>query len=596
PGVMRDSLLRDMLDAVSEGVYFVDLERRITYWNSGAERITGFRAEEVIGSRCSDNILRHVDEAGKELCAGDCPLSIAMASGAKQQANVFLHHRDGHRVPVAVRGIPYFDEKEAAVGAIEVFTDRSERLAILAELQELRKENLSDSLTGLGNRRYFDIRLEPLLAALRGGGGPFGLLLIDIDHFKQMNDDYGHATGDRILRMVAWTLANAVRRGDVSVRWGGDEFVVLAPKATPMVLGALAERIRALVASGWLSLDGGRSVSVTVSVGGAISAAGDDSDALVRRADLLLYRSKEGGRNRATIEGEPMGATTGAATTGAAEEAVPESGGGGMLELGAVQETLMMPLWGRAHETRKALPLLRDEAAAAIVEGIDYDFTRIAKRVNPLSRAGWIARAIYFDEAIRSFLREHERAAVVNLGCGLDTSFDRVDDGKAHWYELDLPDVIDLRRRFIAEVERRVFIADSALGSAWYDRIEKGSSVLILIAGVIYYFEEAELRCLFREIRRRLGRAELIFDYASKRGMRAANRSVIGKAGMGDEARLKWGIDELRELEAWDCGLRILDDRPIFRDHRKRYPPSRRLGMALSDALGIMSLARIEIA
>ena len=300
--MIMDALLRDMLDSVSEGVYFVDIERRITYWNRGAERISGYRADEVLGSRCSDNLLRHVDESGCELCGELCPLVAVMQGQTDIRAEVFLHHKDGHRVPVTVKALPFYDEGNQLKGAIEIFTDRSERLAVLAELQELRKENLTDALTGLGNRRYIDIRLDALVKGNELGEGGFGFLMIDIDHFKKVNDTYGHATGDRVLRMAAWSLANAVRRGDVAARWGGEEFVVLAPHAGAAALAEIAERVRLMAEKSWLTLEDGREVRVTVSVGGAVARTGEPPADVVARADRLLYRCKETGRNRVMVE------------------------------------------------------------------------------------------------------------------------------------------------------------------------------------------------------------------------------------------------------------------------------------------------------
>jgi O-methyltransferase involved in polyketide biosynthesis len=116
-----------------------------------------------------------------------------------------------------------------------------------------------------------------------------------------------------------------------------------------------------------------------------------------------------------------------------------------------VQKTLLLPLWGRAVETRKSHPLLEDRAAARIIDSIDYDFSTIAGNINPVTQYAWIARSIHIDRTIRRFLRDYPKATVVNLGCGLDTTYDRVDNGSLHWYDLDLPDVIELRRRFVQE-------------------------------------------------------------------------------------------------------------------------------------------------
>jgi diguanylate cyclase (GGDEF)-like protein/PAS domain S-box-containing protein len=298
---MMDELLIDMLDNVMEGVYFVDESLCIHYWNKSAERITGYSLAEVFGKRCSDNLLRHVDAKGTELCLDGCPLTAARQSGLSQEAEVFLHHKDGHRVPISVRAIPYRDAEGKTTGVIEVFSDRSERNSILAELEELRKESFRDALTGLGNRRYFAARLEPLLRDLDAEGKAFGLLMLDLDNFKLVNDGFGHAVGDQVLRMAAATLDNAVRRGDIAVRWGGEELAVLAPAASPADLAEISERIRALVERSWIDLEDGRKVSVTVSVGGAVARPGDDEKSLVSRADAALYECKRGGRNRCKI-------------------------------------------------------------------------------------------------------------------------------------------------------------------------------------------------------------------------------------------------------------------------------------------------------
>jgi diguanylate cyclase (GGDEF)-like protein len=125
--------------------------------------------------------------------------------------------------------------------------------------------------------------------------------MIDIDHFKDVNDTYGHASGDRVLRMVGWTLANAVRRNDAAARWGGEEFLVVCPRIGEAALAEVAERVRALVERSWLRIEDGRHISVTVSIGAAMARSGDDLTSLAARADEQLYKSKAAGRNRVTI-------------------------------------------------------------------------------------------------------------------------------------------------------------------------------------------------------------------------------------------------------------------------------------------------------
>ena len=114
---------RRILDEIQDGVYFLDTDRRITYWNRGAERITGFKSDEVLGRCCSDNILMHVDHAGLQLCKGHCPAARTIADGSFQEDEVFLHHKQGHRVPVRVRTSPVRDEAGGIIGAVEIFND-----------------------------------------------------------------------------------------------------------------------------------------------------------------------------------------------------------------------------------------------------------------------------------------------------------------------------------------------------------------------------------------------------------------------------------------------------------------------------------------
>jgi diguanylate cyclase (GGDEF)-like protein len=157
-----------------------------------------------------------------------------------------------------------------------------------------------DLVSGLGDRRFGDSRLN---AALQDAseGGTLGLLFLDIDNFKDVNDTLGHPTGDRVIHMVGQTLANSVRASDVPVRWGGEEFLVLLPGVTPEELETSAERIRMLVENSFLSHSGGV-LQVTVSVGAAMAFPGEGPVALVERADRLMYASKRSGRNRVTSE------------------------------------------------------------------------------------------------------------------------------------------------------------------------------------------------------------------------------------------------------------------------------------------------------
>ena len=299
---MDSKFYKELLDAIADGIYFLDTDRTITFWNKAAERLTGYTAEEVIGRSCAENLLRHVTEDGTELCVTGCPMLATMQDGCVCDADVYLHHKLGHRVPVHVRSSPMRDESGEIVGAVEIFTDNGRQLDILKEMECLRREVLTDSLTGVGNRRYADIILERLGEVMAASGGMFGVLFVDIDHFKWVNDKWGHLVGDVVLTMVARTMKNTVRPMDSVCRWGGEEFVVLIPNTTPEELAHMAERLRMMVGNSWVAQNG-EHLSVTVSVGGAVSCVGECPANVVDRADQQNYLSKAKGRNCTHIEG-----------------------------------------------------------------------------------------------------------------------------------------------------------------------------------------------------------------------------------------------------------------------------------------------------
>lgn len=285
-----------LLKALGEGVYIVDGNRRVIFWNDAAERITGFSAQEVLGRRCADNILVHVDDSGRELCTGCCPLAATMGDSAPRRSRVFLHHREGHRVAVDVQTLRLTLDNGSPAGA-EIFTETGSREALLDQIGELQRLSLADPLTGLPNRRQMEAVIAARLAAMKRSGVQFGVLFMDIDRFKQVNDRYGHLTGDRVLATVARTLLASVRPFDTVGRWGGEEFLGVFPGITAENLMEIAGRLRNLVAVSSTSCEDAQ-VSVTISAGATMALPEDSERTVVERADSLMYQGKETGRNR----------------------------------------------------------------------------------------------------------------------------------------------------------------------------------------------------------------------------------------------------------------------------------------------------------
>lgn len=296
---MIQSLPPSLLDQLYDGVYFVDRSRRITHWNKAAERLTGYAAHEVIGKRCADGVMVHVDGEGNQLCEKGCPLAAALEDGRVREADLFLRHKTGHRMPVALRVAPLRDEAGEIVGAVEIFTDSSGKID-LQHLARLEKEALLDPLTGLANRRSLQRHLEGRMEELRRYGLGFGVLFIDIDRFKQVNDIHGHAVGDRVLQMVAKTLSVNLRPFDEAGRWGGEEFVAVVANVDSHALSLVAERLRMLTEASALDTETGR-VRATVSIGAVLATAEESVELILERADQLMYQSKIAGRNQVSL-------------------------------------------------------------------------------------------------------------------------------------------------------------------------------------------------------------------------------------------------------------------------------------------------------
>jgi len=289
-----------VLENLHDGLYFVDRDRIITFWNKSAEEISGFTANEVVGKPCSNNILTHVDSEGNNLCIGMCPLAAAIADGKNREAEVYMHHKDGHRIPVSVRVSTLTDGDGNIIGGVELFTDISNMTSNELRVKELEKLALLDNLTQLANRNYVERELQSVLAEKKRFNVPFGILFIDIDHFKKFNDSFGHDVGDEVLKFVANTFIANARPFDLYGRWGGEEFIGIMRNINGQDLEMVGNRLRLLIANSYI-IHKNEKLFVTISIGATIVNENDTIETLIKRADINLYKSKEAGRNCLTM-------------------------------------------------------------------------------------------------------------------------------------------------------------------------------------------------------------------------------------------------------------------------------------------------------
>ena len=291
----NEELYFEIINNLSDGVYFVDLDRRITFWNKAAEEITGYKEEELIGRYCQSNLLNHIDREGRPLCSVGCPLYATTLDGKQRSDEVFLRHKEGHRIPIIVNIFPIRENGEV-VGAVEIFTPSSPIVYEDNLIEKLSNMAMSDQLTGISNRRKMESYIEYRLRELKRFQRSFCVIFLDIDNFSVFNNTHGHEAGDGVLINVSKSISRSIRTSDLFGRWGGEEFVgVLEIKKDEEAL-MLAEKIRMLVEGSEIFYNQ-ENLSVTASVGVTIAREDDTVESAVGRADALMYESKKKNKN-----------------------------------------------------------------------------------------------------------------------------------------------------------------------------------------------------------------------------------------------------------------------------------------------------------
>lgn len=245
-------------------------------------------------------------------------------------------------------------------------------------------------------------------------------------------------------------------------------------------------------------------------------------------------------------------------------------------DLGDVQETLLIPLYARARDAAARSPVLGDRRAREIVESLDYDFSGFGGA----SLSGSVFRSSIFDGWAARFIAGHPDGTVVELGTGLNTRFDRLDNGRIRWFDLDLADTMALRRRFFSDSARCTMLDGSVLDTQWFDAVAASPApYLFLSEAVLIYLDEHDVHRALTQLARRFPGSLLAFDTAGRRMVTAQDRN---RSLAQVKARLQWVCDDPRRLES--CGLELVDTRTLATPQpeiAKSWPLQRRLGMSV---------------
>lgn len=284
-----------LVDNMTDAVIFVDKHMQITLWNHGAQRLTGISPEGVVGKLWLPRLIEMLNDRGLVVADEDCPIAEVMRSGEQIVRRVSITGRNGKELQINAHIMPVLSQHSAAAGAVLLLHDISSETTLEEQIQSLSERATKDALTKVANRAEFDRSLVKLIETHLTRGVPCSLILCDIDHFKKINDTYGHQAGDEALITFANLLKRSCRPGDVVARYGGEEFALLCADCDNASATARAENVRKGIAA--ISHDVLGGTSFTCSFGVTELQQGDSPETMLRRADRGLYEAKEMGRN-----------------------------------------------------------------------------------------------------------------------------------------------------------------------------------------------------------------------------------------------------------------------------------------------------------
>lgn len=286
---------RVVLDLLGEGVFGIDGDGRCTFANPAALDLLGYRSDELLG-KDAHQLFHHRRSDGQPFPVDECPVNQTAVDGIPRQGDDVFWHRDGRAIPVYLNIRPLM--RDGVVdGTVVAFHNIQSRIDAMRQLEE---QATHDALTGLPNRRYFNQRLAQEAARAERSKASAVVLMMDLDHFKRLNDAYGHAAGDMVLQQIAAVLRARLRLSDVPARLGGEEFAVLLPD-TALEQGIEVAQSLCVAVAQQPILFADKLLTITASIGVASLNPDVPPDAALAHADAALYRAKSAGRDRVEV-------------------------------------------------------------------------------------------------------------------------------------------------------------------------------------------------------------------------------------------------------------------------------------------------------
>ncbi|HTS70113.1 MAG TPA: diguanylate cyclase [Terriglobia bacterium] len=298
--LQNPDIWRAALESLQTGVCLMDLDRKIHFWNDGAERLTGYLRQDVLGRSCRDIGLIKFHENKVAVCDETCPVLAAMRDGKPRESRAYIHHKSGYAVPVSLRAVPIRDAHGHVVGAVESFSERPWVSKRRRPGSDLLVGHGLDAVTHLPDCPFTGSHLGDRLKYAAEHNIPFGLLCIQLDHFDTLKATHGLDAAETILNVVAHTLRNGLDPQDFVGRWSEDQFLAILGNCTNHDVLTTAERLKRLSQSSEVAWWGDQ-LSVTVSVGGTISHPGEPMESLLQRTGAALSQAVANGGNCASV-------------------------------------------------------------------------------------------------------------------------------------------------------------------------------------------------------------------------------------------------------------------------------------------------------
>lgn len=300
PELNDPDIYRIVLENLQTGVYIVDRNRRIRFWNEGAEQITGYLRQDVVGHFLREHLLAPADKAKDADSNPEDPINLAFRDGKPSLMDVSILHKEGYRVSIVLRTVPIRNSRGSVVGAAESF-EKNRSAAEWTRRQSAHADlGCLDNLTGVASRSYMETKLREHLDAFAEDSIPFGILLVQIDRLEEYRSSRGPGVVAPILRVIAQSLENSVRPADLVGCWGKNQFMAILLECRESEVVLVGERVRKMIGQAEIEW-WGDTFSVTSPLGGAGCRAGDDVETLVARAVASLKESIVRGGNCVTV-------------------------------------------------------------------------------------------------------------------------------------------------------------------------------------------------------------------------------------------------------------------------------------------------------